>query len=217
MSSPTVFAHRSLEDETTPSLGTKTRENAAGDTVMAHSEESLYSVPATNPGAGAPVTQPSYPAYVYHNAAPANWASPLSYAAPSRASQQTPQHWAASSPLPTSSYSSQIPQIQPQAPAQDFRTSPLPPVYRKYWDNAIVQFMKEAGLMQALRGFESDMVILNPEWERTNIPVALENLVTALTVCAIPSSFMAFDRDITHLPRNSKVKKPSRTVLRKIW
>ncbi|KAI0339929.1 hypothetical protein BDW22DRAFT_556449 [Trametopsis cervina] len=74
-----------------------------------------------------------------------------------------------------------VPPIQPQAPTQDIRTSPPPPVYRKYWDNAIVQFMKEAGLTQALRGFESDMVILNPEWERTNIPVALDNLVTALT------------------------------------
>ena len=62
--------------------------------------------------------------------------------------------------------------------------SPPPPEYHKDWDAAVKSFLSAAGLTQALRGFEADMVVLNPEWERKKVPAALEELMDNLTVCA---------------------------------
>ncbi|SJL07275.1 uncharacterized protein ARMOST_10618 [Armillaria ostoyae] len=44
------------------------------------------------------------------------------------------------------------------------------------WDSALKIFFKEIGLIQALRGFELDMLVLNPTWERETVPGALERL-----------------------------------------
>jgi hypothetical protein len=49
-----------------------------------------------------------------------------------------------------------------------------------HWDSAVANFLRDAGLTQALRGFEADMIILNPEWERSKLPQALNRLVTSL-------------------------------------
>ncbi|KAK0438334.1 uncharacterized protein EV420DRAFT_1736269 [Desarmillaria tabescens] len=45
------------------------------------------------------------------------------------------------------------------------------------WDSALKIFFQEAGLTQALRGFELDMLVLNPAWERETVPGALERLI----------------------------------------
>lgn len=41
------------------------------------------------------------------------------------------------------------------------------------------------GLTQALRGFEIDMLVLNPDWEKERIPVAMATLVRNLVVRVI--------------------------------
>ncbi|TFY77571.1 hypothetical protein EWM64_g6440 [Hericium alpestre] len=50
----------------------------------------------------------------------------------------------------------------------------------QYWDAAIKAFLSSSGLTQALKGFEADMLVLNPEWERNEIPAALDELATDL-------------------------------------
>ncbi len=59
--------------------------------------------------------------------------------------------------------------------------SPLPPQF-DHWDEALREFLREARLIQALKGFECDMLVLNSEWERTKVPVALEKLIKSLSV-----------------------------------
>lgn len=56
------------------------------------------------------------------------------------------------------------------------------PGHQPEWDSVIKKFLSAAGLIQALRGFESDMVILNPDWERKIIPRALGGLLKQLLV-----------------------------------
>lgn len=46
----------------------------------------------------------------------------------------------------------------------------------------IKHFLQSAGLVQALRGFESDMLVMNPDWEREKIPATLSALHEDLTV-----------------------------------
>ena len=54
----------------------------------------------------------------------------------------------------------------------------------KYWDEALKQFLIDVGLTQALRGFETDMLTLNPDWERERIPAAMATFVRNLVVRA---------------------------------
>jgi len=44
----------------------------------------------------------------------------------------------------------------------------------------ITTFLKAAGLTQALRGFEADMIIMSTEWERKKVTVALNELKEGL-------------------------------------
>ncbi|KAI0088126.1 hypothetical protein BDY19DRAFT_994532 [Irpex rosettiformis] len=61
-------------------------------------------------------------------------------------------------------------------------------VYHKHWDAIIATFLKEAGLSQALRGFESDMVVLNPDWEKEKVQVALKGLMEGLKTCIMANT-----------------------------
>ena len=54
------------------------------------------------------------------------------------------------------------------------------PTSRKYWDTALATFLQEAGLTQALRGLELDVIVLNPGWEKDRIQAALKKLVEGL-------------------------------------
>ncbi|KZT10831.1 uncharacterized protein LAESUDRAFT_693231 [Laetiporus sulphureus 93-53] len=59
-----------------------------------------------------------------------------------------------------------------------------PQTFHRHWDSIFKSFFASVGLSQALRGFEADMVIMNPEWERENIPKALDELRCNLTKLA---------------------------------
>jgi hypothetical protein len=61
--------------------------------------------------------------------------------------------------------------------------TPAPPleVY-KHWDEAIKVFLEEAGLLETLKAFESDMLIMSSDWEEERIPLALQKLVKRLSV-----------------------------------
>ncbi|PCH36061.1 hypothetical protein WOLCODRAFT_108131 [Wolfiporia cocos MD-104 SS10] len=60
--------------------------------------------------------------------------------------------------------------------------SPSPPIeYQKDWDVVIRTFLRASGLTQALRGFEADMLVMNPEWEDKTLPLALGQLLKALS------------------------------------
>lgn len=50
------------------------------------------------------------------------------------------------------------------------------------WDNALATFLHEAGLTQALRGLESDMLLLNEEWEKCRVNSAVQRLFVNLAV-----------------------------------
>ncbi|KAF8636790.1 hypothetical protein AX17_003268 [Amanita inopinata Kibby_2008] len=65
-------------------------------------------------------------------------------------------------------------QSLPQPQAQ-----PSPPSYVKfkYWDQALREFLTEMGLMQALRGFENDMLVLNSDWEEERVSGAMARFV----------------------------------------
>lgn len=68
---------------------------------------------------------------------------------------------------------------------QENRENRAPTLDREYdreWDSVIKAFLSAAGLTQALRGFEADMIILNSDWERKKIPEALGNLLKQLLV-----------------------------------
>jgi len=65
---------------------------------------------------------------------------------------------------------------------EDLNVSSLPLPKYEHWDEAVRAFLKDAGLVQALRGFECDMVMMNSQWERAQVPTALENLIEGLGV-----------------------------------
>ena len=65
--------------------------------------------------------------------------------------------------------------IVPSLPSSPF------PKY-EHWDEVVGEFLKDAGLIQALRGFECDMIMMNLQWEKTQVPIALENLIERLSV-----------------------------------
>ncbi|KAH9935764.1 uncharacterized protein B0H18DRAFT_977196 [Fomitopsis serialis] len=59
--------------------------------------------------------------------------------------------------------------------------SPSPPPYvHKHWDGILRAFLAAAGLTQALRGFDADIVVMNPDWEQKKIPAALDTLVQSV-------------------------------------
>lgn len=79
---------------------------------------------------------------------------------------------------PTSNYSANakppkahLPTPQPQT--LDAKTS-------QNWDQAIKKFLVKTKMTEALKGFENDILILNPEWEQKVISVALKEMVNDL-------------------------------------
>lgn len=57
------------------------------------------------------------------------------------------------------------------------------------------EFLIAAGLTQAVRGFDADMVVMNPSFERDVVPGALDDLLDSLVVsyslrlCRVPLIF----------------------------
>ena len=85
-----------------------------------------------------------------------------------------------------------IPAIAPVAKPPSPSPFPPPPEPIKHWDKALKGFLTQAGLTQALRGFEDDMIVLNPIWEKEKIPGALWELVKNLSVRCLFSLLCAF-------------------------
>lgn len=77
------------------------------------------------------------------------------------------------------------PEHRQQNQSQEERQDKLAFVKFEYWDQALKQFFIDMGLTQALRGFEIDMLVLNPDWEKERIPVAMATLVRNLVVRVI--------------------------------
>ncbi|KAF9268825.1 hypothetical protein L218DRAFT_994645 [Marasmius fiardii PR-910] len=58
--------------------------------------------------------------------------------------------------------------------------SPSPPDPCRDWDVLLRAFMKRLGLTQTLEGFELDMLVMNRDWEESNIAASLEELVKGI-------------------------------------
>ncbi|RDX42722.1 hypothetical protein OH76DRAFT_1362292 [Lentinus brumalis] len=117
----------------------------------------------------------SYPPNAFTNAwntgtyqYPSGNSYPYSYAAPQQSTTSQPPAQPASTP-----------QQKEKTPSPSPSPSP-PPEYHKDWDAIIKSFLSSMGFSQALRGFEADMVVLNPEWERKKVPMALAELMKDL-------------------------------------
>ena len=77
----------------------------------------------------------------------------------------------------------QIQNSQPPKPPSPSPSPPLPdPETYKHWDVVIRAFFLKTGLIQALKGLEADMLVLNPEWEQLKILPALEEMIKGLKV-----------------------------------
>lgn len=101
---------------------------------------------------------------------------PPVYTASQTAAYSRPELSAAySAPQPTSHQ--QIPPAKQPTPSP-----PPPPPFKKHWDSCLKTFFEELGLTQAMRGFEADMLIINPEWEQSKVPPALVRLTDSISV-----------------------------------
>lgn len=78
-------------------------------------------------------------------------------------------------PLPPPPPPEVKPLLPPRTPTPELE---LPP----HWDVALTAFLKRAGLTQALSGFKLDILTMNPDWERVEIPKALDVLLTHVQV-----------------------------------
>lgn len=89
---------------------------------------------------------------------------------------------------------------------EDLNVSSLPLPKYEHWDEAVRAFLKDAGLIQALRGFECDMVMMNSQWERAQVPTALENLIEGLgSTCEFRSS-KGEKREASSIPSPAEVQ-----------
>ncbi|KIM45501.1 hypothetical protein M413DRAFT_442163 [Hebeloma cylindrosporum] len=65
-------------------------------------------------------------------------------------------------------------------PARPPTPPPPDPETFKDWDEIIKKFLAKTKMHQTLKGLESDMLVLNPDWEQETIPEALKELVQGL-------------------------------------
>ncbi|KLO14580.1 hypothetical protein SCHPADRAFT_996451 [Schizopora paradoxa] len=72
------------------------------------------------------------------------------------------------------------------------------PRYRPEWNKVLSKFLEDAGLFQALGGLKDDMLTMNEEWERLQVPEALQVLVKDLSELfnggspnSLPEKFLA--------------------------
>ncbi|KAF8075941.1 hypothetical protein FPV67DRAFT_1604644 [Lyophyllum atratum] len=82
------------------------------------------------------------------------------------------------SPVPTPPIASRPRQKTPPPSSP----SPPPPEAYRDWDKAIHTFLTRLGLTQAAAGFEADLLVLNPTWEQNNVPDALAELTTQISL-----------------------------------
>jgi hypothetical protein len=89
-------------------------------------------------------------------------------------------------PLMTAPSTSQPVAQKPEVEERRKSPTPLPPPPPledyKHWDEAMKVFLEEAGLLETLRAFESDMLIMSSDWEEARIPLALQKPMKRLSV-----------------------------------
>lgn len=81
------------------------------------------------------------------------------------------------------------PAPSPRTPTTNQPPSPPPVKFYKQWDAAIRSFLESVGLTQTLVGFQADMLVMNEDWEKRQVPPALETLVNDLSVGSIVFHF----------------------------
>jgi hypothetical protein len=64
------------------------------------------------------------------------------------------------------------------------------------WTQFIANFLEQAGLDNALRGFREDLLVMSPRWEEVHLPFAIKNLQIALLVGAFVPHMLAPVRNI---------------------
>ncbi|KAJ7085849.1 hypothetical protein C8R43DRAFT_1142473 [Mycena crocata] len=79
-----------------------------------------------------------------------------------------------SPPVVPSQVAGPAPPLPPPAPS-----TPPPPQYRQ-WDRVVKDFLARLGLNQAVSGFEADLLVMNPDFERLNVPSALSELLQGI-------------------------------------
>ncbi|KAH9484866.1 hypothetical protein JR316_0001768 [Psilocybe cubensis] len=111
-----------------------------------------------------------------------------------------------SMPFPARPATAKTPQPQPQkhveAQAQPSSVTsqapkPLDPKTYKNWDQVVREFLLKTKMTEALKGFENDMLVLNPDWERTVMAEALKEMVDGLQAVLLQTS-ASFDQKATN-------------------
>ncbi|KAI0373941.1 hypothetical protein BV20DRAFT_1111046 [Pilatotrama ljubarskyi] len=104
----------------------------------------------------------------------------FSYSYAQSAPQQPPPQATQTAPPQQTEQPPAIPtKRKPPTPTPSPSPSP-PPEYHKDWDAIIKSFLSTIGFSQTLRGFEADMLVLNPDHERKKVPAALGELMKDL-------------------------------------
>jgi hypothetical protein len=80
---------------------------------------------------------------------------------------------------------------KPRVPSPPSRELP------RSWDIALKSFLSRIGFSQALKGFEVDMLVLNPDYETGHVPSALEELRDTLFVCIFFSAYYSLTNAYT--------------------
>ncbi|KAI0779467.1 hypothetical protein C8Q74DRAFT_1350222 [Fomes fomentarius] len=146
---------------------------------QSYPSQSAYYAQSTAPGASQ-TPAGSYPYYNYPSNPWTNAWNTGTYQYPSGSSYPYPYSTPQQNVAPQPPAGPTQPQQKIKTPTPSLSPSPPPPEYHKDWDATIKSFLSTIGFSQALRGFEADMVVLNPEWERKEIPNALAELMKGL-------------------------------------
>ncbi|KAJ6594204.1 hypothetical protein B0H19DRAFT_1094418 [Mycena capillaripes] len=114
-----------------------------------------------------PVQQPSYVAQSFPQPQRTRFTEPYPHSRPAQKLQTSPV-------VP-----SQAPVPAPLPPPPPPPPSP-PPLKYRHWDRVIKDFLAKLSMKQALAGFESDMLVMNTEFEHSSVPNALIELLQGI-------------------------------------
>ncbi|EIW62634.1 uncharacterized protein TRAVEDRAFT_115068 [Trametes versicolor FP-101664 SS1] len=172
-----------------PHPGAPSRQTGSQPSAGVHYPPHTNYQPQHPPAQGVP--QASTGTYSYYNYHPSAWSNawntgsyqygaggsyPYPYAQPASA----PPAPHAVAPMHQHKHAAQPPPpAKRKTPTPSPSPSP-PPEYHKDWDAVIKSFLSAIGFSQAAKGFEADMLILNPDFERNKVPAALGELMKDL-------------------------------------
>lgn len=92
---------------------------------------------------------------------------------------------------PSAHTSTQKPSTKRKARPRTPSPSPPPKDFPRHWDAALKAFFLAMGLSQCLAGLATDILVINPDWERKVVPGALRDLQSSISVCATQSLTVA--------------------------